>query len=404
MNLFQDFKSIFFRKQGRFTQIDGLRALALLWAFSFHIILLFAEVLPRHETIEIFSRNQLTWLLHGHFSIDIFFIISGFLIGDLLIKEIEKTQCLNFSRFYLRRLMRLAPVYYAIMALLYLFTVVTAEGSIIISHAWTNFFYINNFIPFLNQFMPWTWSLAVEEQFYLLAPLIIFIIFVKKLNPIWSIITLILAGFIINITISQNAQIPLYYIVHPVLQTPTTDFYGYYDLMYNKFYTRYVALLLGVLLAYSIRQTWFNKLFSSNIFAMIVVIFVIGLMKLIFQQIDYEIATQPMENIFMATYRYWFAIGITLLIALAFSNSFIGQWLKKILSLNLWFPIAQLSYVAFLIQPVIIVLVMRQMYHGQHINFRDIIIIWTLSAFFIFIISIFFHLFIEKPWMNNRPK
>jgi len=159
-----------------------------------------------------------------------------------------------------------------------------------------------------------------------------------------------------------------------------------------------------VLLAYLIRRNWFIKILSSNTLAILLSIISILLIGFVFQQLDYAPVITPTNNIFMATYRYCFAIGAALLIALTFCDSKIGKWFKKFLSLNIWYPVAQISYPAFLIQPVIIVLVMRNFYHGQHITLSDIIFIWLISALFTMIFSAFLYACIEKPWMNARPK
>lgn len=400
-----NFRSIFVRGSGRFAQVDGLRAIAILWSFSFHIVLLFADFMPQADTEALFGRTNLQWLLHGHFGVDIFFIISGFLIGDLLIGEVERTQNLRFMRFYVRRTIRLAPLYYLVIAIVFAFGVITQDPKLNISQAWANLIYVNNFIPTLQQFMPWTWSLAVEEQFYLLCPLLILAIYRFKVNPIWAMAVLISLAFGLNILLGLSAGGTFYFIIHPALNPASTvEFSKYYDLLYDNLHTRYAALVMGVLLAFLIRRPGFLRVISLNRSAILMLVVAIGLIYGVLDQINYERWQDPVGNFFMATYRYWFALGATLLLVLTFSSAPVGKWLTKFLSMKFWYPIAQTSYSAYLIQPVVIFMVIRGWYHGQAIGFGDIMLIWWVCALITFAVSIVLYAFIEKPLMDMRPK
>ena len=77
--------------------IDGLRAIAVLSVILFHL--------------------NPAWLPGGFFGVDIFFVISGYLISKLIVKELELTGSFSFKRFYIRRLRRLFPAMLATFAL-----------------------------------------------------------------------------------------------------------------------------------------------------------------------------------------------------------------------------------------------------------------------------------------------
>jgi peptidoglycan/LPS O-acetylase OafA/YrhL len=151
-------------------EIDGLRALAVLSVVFFH-----------------FGSG---WAPGGFVGVDVFFVISGYLITKLLIDPAEEGG-LSFRDFYVRRIKRLAP------ALLTLIVICMSVGFVVlspgdyeglsISALWTliagsNFFFLNNtgYFDASAQSMPLlhTWSLAIEEQFYLVWPLAL-LIFVK---------------------------------------------------------------------------------------------------------------------------------------------------------------------------------------------------------------------------------
>jgi len=126
----------------------------------------------------------------GGFGVKIFFVISGFLITSLLLKERERTGTLNLKAFYIRRFLRILPVAY-----LFLFTVLLLKPLFHLDIP-NKFFFIAAF--FLTNFLQGAsyighfWSLATEEQFYLIFPY-----FLKKNLKTYTLFLLIFLGFLI---------------------------------------------------------------------------------------------------------------------------------------------------------------------------------------------------------------
>ena len=151
--------------------LDGLRGIAILMVFFFHY-------LPRD------AHNPLSWLASiGWSGVDLFFVLSGFLITGILYDTREST---NFFRvFYVRRALRLFPLYFFAVSI-----VLLAAALLHTAISWVAIpFYIYganimlairggvpNFTPYFQCIH--FWSLAVEEQFYSLWPLLVF--FVRK--------------------------------------------------------------------------------------------------------------------------------------------------------------------------------------------------------------------------------
>jgi peptidoglycan/LPS O-acetylase OafA/YrhL len=108
----------------------------------------------------------------GELGVRVFFVISGFLITNLLLDEWNRRGTISLSRFYFRRTFRILPPYYvlvaAVAAAAFLQLIQLAPGDL--AHAIT---YTSNYYPQRSWWIGHTWSLAVEEQFYLLWPAVL---------------------------------------------------------------------------------------------------------------------------------------------------------------------------------------------------------------------------------------
>lgn len=138
----------------------------------------------------------------GYFGVDIFFVLSGFLITSLLLHEWTHTARLSLKDFYVRRALRLGPALLVYLLALggYAFIYLKPENArdIYVGIALT-LSYVSNWVIALKPDFPpgilaITWSLAVEEQFYLLWPLLLSVLLRLKLKPGW-IIGLLALGF-----------------------------------------------------------------------------------------------------------------------------------------------------------------------------------------------------------------
>ncbi|MFD0767285.1 acyltransferase family protein [Mucilaginibacter lutimaris] len=170
-----------------YPSLDGLRALAII------------IVVIRH--LDIFFYN----VFNGGLGVDIFFVLSGFLITSLCLKEKSKTGSLSLKRFYLRRILRIFPIAY-----LYLILVIILNFIFHLDIAWfqlagaalfiTNFSYFraNSFTPYTGHF----WSLSVEEQFYLLFP------FLLKKRTNWYFAFILFIVFVLPVICFLQSIIP----------------------------------------------------------------------------------------------------------------------------------------------------------------------------------------------------
>lgn len=152
-----------YRRTKHFESLDGLRCLSIVWVIAFHCQL---------TNTAIFRTGQ--------YGVSLFFVISGFLITTLLLREQRANGAISLKGFYLRRTLRIFPLYYAALAL-YSALVIAAE------HGPERGAFFHNLPFYLTYTNNWfvdkdasarvifafAWSLATEEQFYLAWPWVV---------------------------------------------------------------------------------------------------------------------------------------------------------------------------------------------------------------------------------------
>jgi peptidoglycan/LPS O-acetylase OafA/YrhL len=145
-----------------FEPLDGLRALSVFLVASVHL----------SDTL----LNG-TWLwLQGQGGVAVFFVLSGYLITTLALREEQQRGSLSLKAFYVRRTLRIFPGYYYFIVLLTVLVLASGSGST--SEMWFSAF--PYYVSYLGEFAPrahfvHSWSLGIEEKFYLLWPLLCFV-------------------------------------------------------------------------------------------------------------------------------------------------------------------------------------------------------------------------------------
>jgi len=168
-------------------EIDGLRFIAIISVVLMHIST-FINVKDLNKYSDIIDYSCLKNIIaHGHFGVQLFFVISGFILGLPFAKYfIANEKKVNIKNYFLRRLTRLEPPYILIMTIL-LFSLVFFSKSIDFNNGIKSYFasiiYSHNFIygigvfPKLNDV---AWSLEIEVQFYTMAPIMAYIFSIKS--------------------------------------------------------------------------------------------------------------------------------------------------------------------------------------------------------------------------------
>jgi peptidoglycan/LPS O-acetylase OafA/YrhL len=176
----------------------------------------------------IFNHLGMSFFSGGFIGVDIFFVISGYLITQNIIKEKQATDFFSFKNFYTRRIIRLAPSFFTVILISSLFFLLIMTTEEIIDYLKTviasltltsNIYYtslLNSYFSITAKSTPLLhiWSLSLEEQFYLFWP--VFFIALYKLASrikVFSILVLIAASLIISYKMTQSMPIASYYLL-----------------------------------------------------------------------------------------------------------------------------------------------------------------------------------------------
>lgn len=146
--------------------LDGLRAMSILVVIGSHVLEAFHSRLPAGVGSRTLVES-LVWF--GPFGVEVFFVISGFLITMLLLREMERSGSISLPRFYLRRTLRIFPAYFAYLG----FVAILGAGGWVANPEtrwWPALTYSSNIFYTNSWLTGHSWSLSIEEQFYLVWP------------------------------------------------------------------------------------------------------------------------------------------------------------------------------------------------------------------------------------------
>src|SRR5690606_3489717 len=114
---------------------------------------------------------------------------------------------------------------------------------------WANFFYVNNFIPLAEASIPWTWSLAVDEQFYLVLPALLLVMVMRAGQPFLRLCLLLGASLLCAFWVFYTDPL-LWQVTPQQIYFDNATFNHYYDRFYVNLHTRFGPFVSGAMAAY----------------------------------------------------------------------------------------------------------------------------------------------------------
>ena len=381
-SLLKNMRAILTTKQppSAISSLNGIRVLCMFWIILCHVHVWYTMFKPinNHLALErdVFPRFWYQVILNGYFSNDSFFLLSGTLNAYNNFQEREKSQSgksqksFPFFRYYLHRYLCLTPVYAFVLLFRHLI-VYFADGPMSIQlstgpetqnykncdhYSWTNLLYINTIYPWKmrDMCMFWTWSLANDMQFYVIAPLILIPMYASIRKGLAITGTLLLASLI------ATGMIVGIYGFSPVsaLQPFTSNGSDQTDAVYIKSYCRISPYLIGLVLGYILHHRIQLQLSKT--------------VKYLCYIAMWATATATFSAIIFGLYRTWFghkmsmteniafytfshlAWGLAVAMIVFACHSGYGWKMKDFLSLKIWVPLSRLTYCVSLIHPIIL--------------------------------------------------
>lgn len=359
--------------------LHGVRVLAILMVVQLHVTVEFQSAgLAIPELVSLFSRSF--W-----FGMDCFFILSGYLIGSMLFSGKSLDSFTGFLRFYVRRGLRIFPLYFGVLFLLIIIFGVSVTQRETILH---ELLFLTNYPFRYTYIMPYSWSLSVEEHFYLIVPFVL--AFVKRIKwaqvRIGVFLGLWLSGTLIRLFIAS--------LLEPPFQR------GYENLLYTPTHCRIDILIGGVFLAYlekyhpDFLPNFFNRKYVRGLFFLIALISFLFL----FKPHATHISSIYWEALLPGTFSSLFYFPI--LVWVLYSKSH----LKDFLSHPAFRVIATLGYGVYLVHlPVA---------HFFSEIISDVasyrVAVLLLGNVFVLVLSLaisyILHIIIEKPFMLLRDR
>lgn len=375
--------------KGRIFGLDILRTCAILFVVIGHGHILIPEKY-RDTVKEIFHYD----------GVAIFFVLSGFLIGGILIRTLEKNNINKklILNFWVRRWLRTLPNYYLMLTLLLILNLLFTEE---FKFTWKfplNFYTFTQNLYFERpEFFPESWSLSVEEWFYLIIPIAIyFFVFIKK-NVKYSILFTAIS-ILLTITLLRSYR---YFNISPE-DLKNFAWYNWYSMFEKQVITRLDSLMYGVVgafIQYYHKNYWLKykkPLFFIGIFLFLATRYIIA------PEGDYVLYKIPYNSLYACVFSFSVIAFATLLLLPLLSDlkssskNFINSAITRISLISYSMYLVNLSLVRYWI-------IDRIDWNSLEANQNMIIAIKYFSYWFLtFSLSMILYKYVEIPFMNLR--
>lgn len=350
-------------------EIDGLRAIAILSVLIFHI--------------------DATYLSGGFVGVDIFFVISGFLITGIIKNEIETTGKFSFKNFYMRRVKRLLPALFVVFIITSIISVfllspthLSSYGGSLVSAIFSMsniFFWIeSDYFDVSAKVKPLlhTWSLSIEEQFYFFWPLLLLFLLRLKNKKYTFVSFFILTGlsFYMNDRFDDGSVSFINNYLPSIKEYFTDGKSTIFFLLPFRIY----EFILGAIVVWLINYKLSRKYLYD-------ILFIIGLFL-----VAYSVFFFNESIIFPSYYGLIPTFGTALLIYASYYSR-----LKILLSNKFFVGVGLVSYSLYLVHWPIIVF---WNYLSQNISLVEKIVMFIIS----FVLAYFSYKYIEQPFRKKE--
>lgn len=385
--------TLFAPQPGHETPLDGLRGISSVFVLVFHCAVWLPSALPdsyRALPYPVLAFWRQTW-----FGVDVFFVLSGFLIGRILMRRLEQG-ALGFRSFYIRRSFRIFPVYYLVLsASVFLFARIEPWGMLYgrqpwsetVRGSWANYLYVSNYVygmQFPNA-LSWGWSLCVEEHFYLVLPAALAALFRLTRGAVRPLVLLALAAVPTLCRWSEFSHardLSVFNWIHP------------------RTHTHADGLVLGLLIAYTYvfhrerTRAWVARLGPAT--------WILGVAGVAAVMRWGGLRNQ---GLFPVVWQFLvIAVAASLLVL---NGLYLDNRFTRFLSLRVWIPLARASYCTYLIQMFVIYWTIGWWPRGQHGAIGAVVSAGGFSCVVLavsFLVAGSTYLMLERPMLERGAR
>lgn len=379
-------KDLWYHRDNEIRSLNGLRAFAIILVILNHYGLAWKDV-------GIFQSDSFFWS-----GVDLSFVLSGFLISKGLLSDWNRNGTINFKEFYLKRTLRIFPAYFffitfSLVASKFAMKIAQKKGLVLesyilsfkLSNAWGDFVFLGNFFPGMNIH---TWSLSIEEQFYLVFPLFCSLFLFKRVRKHRQ---FFLWGLVFVPTISRI-------VIYMTTKNPLSP--EYFDEIYFPTLTRFDSILMGVIAMdfFTSHKNFMDRLRQDDrLYYPLLFLFFSFLFTA-------HRAHQETSGFFAQTFKYNLLnmgyAGILLLSVVRLESG-----LGRFLSMRIFVPVSRLSFTIYLWHLLLIGVALSVLGIKMEPNSSFVFFIqFTAVLGLIVLLSIPLYILIEHPFQFLRAK
>jgi peptidoglycan/LPS O-acetylase OafA/YrhL len=371
----------------RYASLHGLRVVAVLSVIQFHVSWIFAG-----EHNMPIDPDWAASSFAVFFGMDLFFVLSGFLIGSILLHSLQTAGSQQLRRFYIRRIFRTFPSYYVVLGVLAVCSNMTPAQ---LRHLPYEAAYLTDFLPLGSSetLMFWGWSLALEEQFYLTVPLLFVVL--GYLRSDW-----LRVGLLVLIWASALVvRLSIHYLHRPWVDI---DLYG---ALYFRPHTRYDTLVAGILLAV-VHRRWgadIGRWLQAPFHRALIAVPAWGCFWFLLRPMTFAAHDSQFLHLFeWGTTTTLMYFGVLLLLLHA-DGPF-----QRMLSAPVFRSIATLGYGVYLVHMPLCENVVQPVAEALFERHVPMWVLWPVSVISVALLALgvayLLHVFIEKPSLRIRER
>lgn len=365
--------------QNRVFGLDVLRAAAILFVVYMHGSSQLAGLLPE-PWVQLFFMD----------GVSIFFVLSGYLIGGIILRNFERSPASNrlVWRFWIRRWFRTLPNYFLVLGVLATYHL--AFGSLSLDTLWPYLIFLQNFASEHPAFFPEAWSLAVEEWFYIFLPLCLIVLTRFGLR--------IKSAFLSIIIFTIISSLLIRYIRFHELET--LNLYSWDSNFRKLVVTRLDSLIYGVLGAYI--HHYYKEIWNQK--RRVFLLFGLGLLVMHKASMLFQISALQAFGLYYSVFSFVLvSLGTLLLLPwlsqLHLHSGLFYRWVTLISLISYSMYLVHLSLVQFILVPASLELIAGSL-SGKWVLVVHYGIYWLYTI----VISIILYKYFELPLMNQRQR